>query len=71
MRRGRSLACAAVTMKNPGAVASHRLAILLEAALQREARLWKVPVFKDGRIQVRRVLPPSDARAALSEDVTL
>ncbi|XP_034405289.1 cyclin-I [Cyclopterus lumpus] len=38
-------------MKNPGAVGSSRLVSLLEAALVREARLWKVPVFKNGLIQ--------------------
>ncbi|TNN33586.1 Cyclin-I [Liparis tanakae] len=38
-------------MKNPGAAGGRRLVGLLEAALVREARLWKVPVFKDGRIQ--------------------
>ncbi|XP_029374380.1 cyclin-I [Echeneis naucrates] len=38
-------------MKNPGAAQSHRLVGLLEGALLREARLWKVPVFKNGCIQ--------------------
>lgn len=38
-------------MKNPGAGESRRLVGLLEAALVREARLWKVPVFKNGWIQ--------------------
>ncbi|XP_068186518.1 cyclin-I [Antennarius striatus] len=38
-------------MKNVGAVESHRLGVLLEAALHREARLWKVPAFKSGCIQ--------------------
>lgn len=52
---GCSLACAAVAMKNPGAAQSLRLVGLLEAALVREARLWKVPVFKNGCIQVRRL----------------
>lgn len=38
-------------MKNPGAADSSRLVGLLEDALVREARLWKVPVFKNGCIQ--------------------
>ncbi|XP_028276659.1 cyclin-I [Parambassis ranga] len=38
-------------MKNPGAAESRRLVGLLEAALIREVRLWKVPVFKNGYIQ--------------------
>ncbi|XP_041807579.1 cyclin-I [Chelmon rostratus] len=38
-------------MKNPVAMESRRLVVLLEAALVREARLWKVPVFKNGCIQ--------------------
>lgn len=52
---GCSLACAvaAVVMKNPGATECRRLLGLLEAALVSEARLWKVPVFKMGFIQVR------------------
>lgn len=39
-------------MKRPGAVERLRLVVLLEAALMREDRLWKVPVFKNGCIQV-------------------
>ncbi|XP_066573082.1 cyclin-I [Amia ocellicauda] len=38
-------------MKCPASVQSQRLAILLEDALARESRLWKAPVFKNGRIQ--------------------
>ncbi|TNM85241.1 hypothetical protein fugu_009419 [Takifugu bimaculatus] len=38
-------------MKNPGATERRRLVVLLEAALLREARLWKAPVFKNGSIQ--------------------
>ncbi|XP_054482030.1 cyclin-I [Anoplopoma fimbria] len=38
-------------MKNPAAAGSRQLVGLLEAALVREARLWKAPVFKNGRIQ--------------------
>ncbi|XP_029956330.1 cyclin-I [Salarias fasciatus] len=38
-------------MKNPGAADSSRLVGLLEAALVREARLWKAPVFKSGCTQ--------------------
>ncbi|KAG7516053.1 hypothetical protein JOB18_021483 [Solea senegalensis] len=38
-------------MKNPGAAGSRRLIALLEGALVREARFWKVPVFKNGCIQ--------------------
>ncbi|CAN9501797.1 unnamed protein product [Ophioblennius macclurei] len=38
-------------MKNPAVADSSRLVGLLEAALVREARLWKVPVFKNGCIQ--------------------
>ncbi|XP_034033919.1 cyclin-I [Thalassophryne amazonica] len=48
---GCSLACAVVVMKKPEAVESCRLDGLLEAALVREARLWKVPVFKADCIQ--------------------
>ena len=49
---GCSLAGAVVAMKNPGVAEGRRLLGLLEAALVREARLWKVPVFKNGCIQV-------------------
>ncbi|XP_020780695.1 cyclin-I [Boleophthalmus pectinirostris] len=38
-------------MKFPGPVENRRLLTLLEAALHREARLWKVPVYKNGLIQ--------------------
>ncbi|KAF7670427.1 hypothetical protein LDENG_00199760 [Lucifuga dentata] len=48
---GCRLACAVVVMKNPGTGESRRLVGLLEAALVREARLWKVPIFKNGWIQ--------------------
>lgn len=53
---GCSLACALGVMKNPGAAESRRLVGLLEDALVREARLWKAPVFKNGCIQVRKVV---------------
>lgn len=39
-------------MKHPAAVERRRLVVLLEAALMREERLWKVPVFKNGSVQV-------------------
>nr|BBH43452.1 cyclin I [Oryzias latipes] len=38
-------------MKSPGAAEGRRLVGLLEEALVREARLWKVPVFRNGSIQ--------------------
>ncbi|XP_053702587.1 cyclin-I [Synchiropus splendidus] len=48
---GCSLAGAVVQMKNPATAESRRLLGLLEEALVRERRLWKVPVFKSGHIQ--------------------
>ncbi|KAK5615645.1 hypothetical protein CRENBAI_024179, partial [Crenichthys baileyi] len=51
---GCRLACAVDVMKNPGAAENRQLLGLLEAALLREARLWKVPVFKNGCIQAKR-----------------
>lgn len=50
---GGSLAGAVEAMKSPGAAEGRRLVGLLEEALVREARLWKVPVFRNGSIQVR------------------
>ncbi|XP_069574709.1 cyclin-I [Brachyistius frenatus] len=44
-------------MKNPGPAASRRLVGLLEVALVREARLWKVPFFKNGCIQGADIAP--------------
>uniref|UniRef100_A0A1A8JQ25 Cyclin I family, member 2 n=1 Tax=Nothobranchius kuhntae TaxID=321403 RepID=A0A1A8JQ25_NOTKU len=38
-------------MKNPEAAEGRRLVGLLEAALVREARLWKIPILKNGCIQ--------------------
>ncbi|XP_067112753.1 cyclin-I [Osmerus mordax] len=38
-------------MKNPAVAENRRLVGLLEDALARELRLWKVPVFKSDRIQ--------------------
>ncbi|XP_034149121.1 cyclin-I [Esox lucius] len=44
-------------MKNPGPAENERLVALLEDALVRELRLWKVPVFKDGHIQGTDITP--------------
>lgn len=45
------MACAGEAMKYPGAAENRRLVGLLEVALVREARLWKVPVYKNRFIQ--------------------
>lgn len=55
-------------MKNPGATERRRLVVLLEAALLREARLWKAPVFKNGSIQVRHCGHVSFKRCDLVTD---
>ncbi|KAK7925802.1 hypothetical protein WMY93_008112 [Mugilogobius chulae] len=60
---GCSLACVAEVMKFPGPVENRRLVTLLEAALHREARLWKVPVYKNGFIQ------GTDTSSAQHQDV--
>ncbi|KAL0994750.1 hypothetical protein UPYG_G00126660 [Umbra pygmaea] len=44
-------------MKNPGPAEYERLVALLEDALGRELRLWKVPVFKNGHIQGTDITP--------------
>ncbi|XP_013992283.1 cyclin-I [Salmo salar] len=44
-------------MKNPGAAENQRLVALLEDALGRENRLWKVPVFKNSCIQGTDITP--------------
>ncbi|KAM6970097.1 cyclin-I [Aplochiton taeniatus] len=44
-------------MKNPAAAHSQRLVDLLEDALVREGRLWKVPGYKSGRIQGTDIHP--------------
>ncbi|KAG7484636.1 hypothetical protein MATL_G00052210 [Megalops atlanticus] len=46
-----NLADSGAAMKYPGLTESQRLVGLLEDALARETRLWKAPVFKNGRIQ--------------------
>lgn len=51
-----SLADTTVAMKNPGPAETQRLVGLLEDALGREERLWKVPIFKNGRIVVSLML---------------
>ncbi|KAJ8276222.1 hypothetical protein COCON_G00079740 [Conger conger] len=46
----KNLAKNRIAMKNHGLSDSQRLANLLEDALAKETRLWKAPVFKNGRI---------------------